>query len=33
VQRALYSYRFEPSADSSEDVGQVRFRFKLERGN
>ena len=33
VQRALYSYLFEPSADSSEDVGQVQVRFRLERGD
>jgi TonB family protein len=33
VQRALYSYLFEPSADSSEDVGQVQYRFRLERGD
>ena len=33
VQRALYSYLFESSADSSEDVGQVQYRFRLERGN
>jgi TonB family protein len=31
VQRALYSYLFEPSADSSEDVGQIQVRFRLER--
>lgn len=33
VQRALYSYLFEPSADSSEDVGQVQYRFRLERSD
>jgi TonB family protein len=33
VQRALYSYLFEPSADSSEDVGKVQYRFRLERGD
>jgi TonB family protein len=33
VQRALYGYLFEPSADSSEDVGQVQYRFRLERGD
>jgi TonB family protein len=33
VQRALRSYLFEPSADSSEDVGQIQVRFRLERGD
>ena len=33
VQRALYGYLFEPSADSSEDVGQIQYRFRLERGD
>jgi TonB family protein len=33
VQRALYSYLFEPSDDSSEDVGQIQYRFRLERGD
>jgi TonB family protein len=33
VERALYSYRFEPSADSSEDVGRVQYRFRLERSD
>jgi TonB family protein len=33
VQRALYSYLFEPSGDSSEDVGQIQVRFRLERGD
>jgi TonB family protein len=33
VQRALYGYLFEPAADSSEDVGQVQYRFRLERGD
>jgi len=33
VQRALYSYLFEPSDDSSEDVGQIQVRFRLERGD
>jgi TonB family protein len=33
VQRALYSYLFEPSADSNEDVGQIQYRFRLERGD
>jgi TonB family protein len=33
VQRALYSYLFEPSADSSDDVGQIQVRFRLERGD
>jgi TonB family protein len=31
VQRALYSYLFEPSADASEDTGQIQVRFRLER--
>jgi len=33
VQRALYSYLFEPSGDPSEDVGQIQVRFRLERGD
>ena len=33
VERALYSYLFERSADSSEDVGRVQVRFRLERGD
>jgi TonB family protein len=33
VQWALRRYLFEPSADSSEDVGQVQFRFRLERSD
>ena len=33
VQRALYSYLFESSVDSSEDVGQIQVRFRLERGD
>jgi TonB family protein len=33
VRRALYSYLFEPSGDSSEDVGQIQVRFRLERGD
>jgi TonB family protein len=33
VQRALYSYLFEPSADSSDDSGQIQVRFRRERGD
>jgi TonB family protein len=33
VQRALYSYLFEPSADASEDVARIQYRFRLERGD
>ena len=33
VQRAVKGYLFEPSADSSEDVGQIQYRFRLERGD
>ena len=33
VQQALRSYLFEPSADSSDDVGQIQVRFRLERGD
>jgi outer membrane biosynthesis protein TonB len=33
VQRSLYGYLFEPSGDSSEDVGQIQVRFRLERGD
>jgi TonB family protein len=33
VKQALRSYLFEPSEDSSEDVGQIQVRFRLERGD
>jgi TonB family protein len=33
VQHALRSYLFEPSADSSDDIGQIQVRFRLERGD
>lgn len=31
VERALLSYLFEQSADADNDLGQIQFRFRLER--
>jgi len=33
VQRALLGYLFEPADNSGEDVGQIQFRFRLERSD
>jgi TonB family protein len=33
VERALLEYLFEPSDTESEDVGQIQYRFRLERRN
>ena len=33
VERALRGYLFEPSESGGEDVGQIQYRFRLERGD
>jgi TonB family protein len=33
VERAIFGYLFEPSGSPGDDAGQIRFRFRLKRGD